>query len=55
MFHAARARALPALDAIEFLDADAIAPGHGPVHHGSPEEAVAAVRRHAETRRQVRP
>ena len=33
------------LDVIAEVDADAIVPGHGPVHRGSPREAVAQLRR----------
>jgi flavorubredoxin len=33
---------------IEDLDADVIAPGHGPVHNNSPKEAVTSARASAE-------
>jgi glyoxylase-like metal-dependent hydrolase (beta-lactamase superfamily II) len=33
------------LDVIADVDADAIVPGHGPVHRGSPLDAVAQLRR----------
>lgn len=33
-----------ALDVLAALDADAVVPGHGPVHRGSPADAVRAVR-----------
>ncbi|MEU1199930.1 MBL fold metallo-hydrolase [Streptomyces sp. NPDC005813] len=48
MFHTDRTRALGALDSLEAVDADVMAPGHGPVHHGSPREAVALARARAE-------
>jgi glyoxylase-like metal-dependent hydrolase (beta-lactamase superfamily II) len=44
MFHTDRTRALDALEALACVDADVIAPGHGPVHRGSPRDAVALAR-----------
>ena len=43
-FHTDAARAVAALDRIAGVDASAIVPGHGPVWHGSPREAVAVAR-----------
>ncbi|MET8644862.1 MBL fold metallo-hydrolase [Streptomyces sp. NPDC004074] len=48
MFHTDRSRALDALEAIELVDAEVIAPGHGPAYRGLPKEAVALVRTRAE-------
>lgn len=48
VFHTDHPRALGALRLIEDLDADVLAPGHGPVHHGSPGKAVASARASAE-------
>ncbi|MET8783624.1 MBL fold metallo-hydrolase [Streptomyces sp. NPDC004589] len=47
MFHTDRSRALDALEAIELVDAEVIAPGHGPAYRGLPKEAVALVRTRA--------
>lgn len=44
MFHHDRPRALEALMVIADIDADVVLPGHGPAHHGSAREAVAAAR-----------
>jgi glyoxylase-like metal-dependent hydrolase (beta-lactamase superfamily II) len=43
-FHHDRAQAEASLDVIAAVDAHAIVPGHGPVHRGTPAEAVAAAR-----------
>ena len=44
-FHHDRDAMNASLDVIAEVDADAIVPGHGPVHRGSPREAVAQLRR----------
>jgi glyoxylase-like metal-dependent hydrolase (beta-lactamase superfamily II) len=43
-FHTDAARAVTALARIAGVDASAIVPGHGPVWHGSPRDAVAIAR-----------
>ncbi|WP_399946321.1 MBL fold metallo-hydrolase [Streptomyces sp. BBFR25] len=52
MFHTNRAQALDALDVLENVDADVIAPGHGPALRDSPRRAVALAQ--ARSRRKVR-
>lgn len=44
-FHHDLAAMNASLDVIAEVDADAIVPGHGPVHRGSPRDAVAELRR----------
>jgi glyoxylase-like metal-dependent hydrolase (beta-lactamase superfamily II) len=44
LFHTDAALAESALDKIAMLEGSAIVPGHGPVWHGTPGEAVAAAR-----------
>ncbi|WP_459754367.1 MBL fold metallo-hydrolase [Streptomyces sennicomposti] len=47
MFHHERDRTLASLDILEDLDADVLAPGHGPVHKGPVREAARRAREHA--------
>lgn len=47
MFHHERARAVASLDVIEALDADALLPGHGPLHRGSVTAAAQQARERA--------
>ncbi|MFF9488170.1 MBL fold metallo-hydrolase [Streptomyces sp. NPDC014676] len=47
MFHTDRDRALESLSVLEGVDADVVLPGHGPVHHGSVQEAVTQARERA--------
>jgi glyoxylase-like metal-dependent hydrolase (beta-lactamase superfamily II) len=44
-FHHDEAGMDASLDVIAAVDADVIVPGHGPVHRGSPADAVAEIRR----------
>ncbi|MCG7209666.1 MULTISPECIES: MBL fold metallo-hydrolase [Streptomyces] len=44
MFHHERARAVASLDVIGALDADALLPGHGPLHRGSVKAAAQQAR-----------
>ncbi len=44
-FHHDEAGMDGSLDVIAAVDADVIVPGHGPVHRGSPADAVAEIRR----------
>ncbi|MFF7985189.1 MBL fold metallo-hydrolase [Streptomyces sp. NPDC007901] len=47
MFHHERARAVASLDLIAELDADALLPGHGPLHRGSVKAAAQQARARA--------
>lgn len=47
MFHTDRARALDSLAVLEALDAEVVAPGHGPLYRGSAKAAAAAARERA--------
>ncbi|GAA2253611.1 MBL fold metallo-hydrolase [Streptomyces ruber] len=47
MFHTDRARTLDSLGVLAGIDADVLLPGHGPVHRGPVEAAVARAREHA--------
>ncbi|MEU2426589.1 MBL fold metallo-hydrolase [Streptomyces sp. NPDC007851] len=47
MFHHERARAVASLDVIAALDADALLPGHGPLHRGSVAAAAQQARERA--------